>query len=203
MRYQGKQSWEDMRPTGVLTVEELVATTPAAYQSLWRYCCDIDLMTTVEAGDRCVEEPLAFLLTDGRAVRQTGRYDFIWVRVLDPCAALAGAPLPGGGPDRSRDNRPARLRKRTLCARRRSDRSQLCPVDRGAGGDLARGRIGVHLPRRGVPPRARRGRPRGRATGRCVEESRSHVRCWAPSLVHHLVLIGPRWALRGGRCPAA
>ena len=87
MRYQGKQSWEDMRPTGVLTVEELVATTPAAYQGLWRYCCDIDLITTVEAGDRCVEEPLGFLLTDGRAVRQTGRYDFIWVRVLDPCAA--------------------------------------------------------------------------------------------------------------------
>ena len=59
VRYQGKQSWEDMRPTGVLTVEELVATTPAAYQGLWRYCCDIDLITTVEAGDRCVEEPLA------------------------------------------------------------------------------------------------------------------------------------------------
>jgi len=74
----------------LLTVEELVATTAAAYRRLWQYCCDIDLMATLEAGDRSVAEPLALLLTDGRAVRQTARFDFMWVRVLDVIASLAG-----------------------------------------------------------------------------------------------------------------
>jgi len=97
VRYQGKQIWDDMLPNGVLTVEELVATTPAAYRRLWQYCCDIDLMTKVEAGDRPVEEPLTFLLADGRAVRQTGRFDFVWVRVLDVCGALAGRRYPAQG----------------------------------------------------------------------------------------------------------
>ena len=90
VRYNGKQIWDDMRPKGLLTVEELVATTPAAYRRLWQYCCDIDLMSTLEAGDRTVDEPLALLLTDGRAVRQAGRFDFLWVRVLDVAASLAG-----------------------------------------------------------------------------------------------------------------
>jgi predicted acetyltransferase len=88
LRYEGKQDWDDMRPTGVLTVQELVAASPAAYQRLWQYCCDIDLMTTIEAGSRAVVEPLSHLVTDGRAVRQTLRYDFVWVRVLDVSAAL-------------------------------------------------------------------------------------------------------------------
>ena len=202
VRYQGKQSWEDMRPTGVLTVEELVATTPAAYQGLWRYCCDIDLITTVEAGDRCVEEPLGFLLTDGRAVRQTGRYDFIWVRVLDPCAALAARRYRVEGRIVIEIIDPLGFASGRYALEGGPTGANCCPVHRGAGGDRARGRTGVHVPRRGVPPRPRRGRPRGRATGRCVDESRSHVRCWAPSVVHHLVLIGPRWAPRGGQCPA-
>jgi predicted acetyltransferase len=90
LRYEAKQDWEDMRPKGVLTVNELVATTPGAYRRLWQYCCDVDLMTTIEAGDRPVVEPLVYLLFDGRAVRQSARYDFVWVRVLDVCAALEG-----------------------------------------------------------------------------------------------------------------
>lgn len=88
VRYQGKQIWDDMTPKGLLTVDELVATTPGAYRRLWQYCCEIDLLTSIEAGDRPVQEPLAYLLEDGRAVRQTSRFDFVWVRVLDVCGAL-------------------------------------------------------------------------------------------------------------------
>jgi predicted acetyltransferase len=89
VRYSAKEEWDQMRPKGLLTVHELVATSPAAYQRLWRYCCEIDLVTSVEASDRCVDEPLMWLLNDARTVRQTARFDFLWLRVLDVCAALA------------------------------------------------------------------------------------------------------------------
>ncbi|HLM94847.1 MAG TPA: GNAT family N-acetyltransferase [Acidimicrobiales bacterium] len=89
VRYGANQGWDSMRQTGELTVEELVATTPAAYERLWRYCCEVDLVTTVRAGDRPVDEALPWLLEDGRTVRQTGRFDFLWVRVLDVVAALS------------------------------------------------------------------------------------------------------------------
>jgi len=94
LHYQGKQNWENMRPKGTLTVDELCVTTRAAYQRLWQYCCDVDLMTSVEAGTRSVAEPLASLLTDGRAVQESGRHDFVWVRLLDVAESLAGRRYP-------------------------------------------------------------------------------------------------------------
>lgn len=90
VRYRGEQKTEDMRPAGELTVDELLATTPAAYQRLWQFCCDVDLVTSATAADRPVDEVLPWLVSDGRAVRQAGRFDFVWVRVLDVAAALSG-----------------------------------------------------------------------------------------------------------------
>jgi predicted acetyltransferase len=88
-RYRAKQTTDSMRPTGELTIDELVAATPAAHDRLWRYCCDVDLVATVHAGDRPVDEQLGWLLEDARMVRQTARYDFIWIRVLDVIGALS------------------------------------------------------------------------------------------------------------------
>lgn len=88
--YQAQPKWEGMRPVGTLSVDELVALTPAAYRRLWQYCCDVDLVSTVHASDRPVDEVLPWLVVDGRAVRQSARFDFVWVRVLDVCAALSG-----------------------------------------------------------------------------------------------------------------
>jgi len=90
LRYRGKPNWDNFRPQGTLIVDDLCAVTAAAYQRLWQYCCEVDLMTAVEAGTRSVSEALPLLLADGRAVQQTGRHDFVWVRVLDVPAALAG-----------------------------------------------------------------------------------------------------------------
>jgi len=89
VRYHASEEWDAMRPKGLLTVDELVALTPDAYQRLWRYCTDVDLVTKLEAGNRSVVELLPWLLADGRAVRQTARFDFVWVRVLDVGAALS------------------------------------------------------------------------------------------------------------------
>jgi predicted acetyltransferase len=89
LRYRATEKWELMRPDGLVTIEELVAVTPEAYHRLWEYCCEIDLITSIEAGDRSVDEPLMWLLADGRVLRQTGRFDFVWVRMINVAAALS------------------------------------------------------------------------------------------------------------------
>jgi predicted acetyltransferase len=82
--------WADNGLDNVLTVDELTAATDEAYAQLWRFALSVDLIATVKAESRPVEEALPWLLGDGRAVRQTDRYDFLWLRVLDVPAALAG-----------------------------------------------------------------------------------------------------------------
>jgi predicted acetyltransferase len=86
--YKASQEWDGMIPKSELTVEEMVAVTPAAYHRIWQFCCEVDWVATVRARTRSVEEPLPFLLTDGRTVRQTVRSDMIWLRPLDVPAAL-------------------------------------------------------------------------------------------------------------------
>jgi predicted acetyltransferase len=97
LRYTAAQDWDHMRAKGTLSIVELVSATPDAYHRLWRYCCEVDLTTRVQAGNRPVDEPLAWLLHDGRSLRQTGRFDFIWVRVLDVAAALSARRYPVAG----------------------------------------------------------------------------------------------------------
>src|ERR1039458_6709065 len=76
-------------PSGTLTIEELVAITPAAYQALWEFCTSIDLTTKTIAPDRSTDEVLPLLVDDARKVRRVAQNDFLWVRILDTCAALA------------------------------------------------------------------------------------------------------------------
>ena len=73
-----------------LTVDELIAVTDAAYADLWRFALSVDLVTVVKAEDRAVDEPLPWLVPDGRTVRQSERDDNLWLRVLDVPAALTG-----------------------------------------------------------------------------------------------------------------
>jgi predicted acetyltransferase len=89
LRYSAAQDWDHMRPKGTISVAELVAATDDAYLRLWRYCCEVDLITRVQASDRPIDENLVWLLRDGRDLRQTGRFDFLWVRVLDVAASLS------------------------------------------------------------------------------------------------------------------
>jgi predicted acetyltransferase len=90
VRYETKLEWDIMRPKGTLELKELVSLTPAAYQALWDYCASVDLIVRMEAFDRAIDEPLALLLMNGRHVKETGRYDFIWLRLLDVIVALEG-----------------------------------------------------------------------------------------------------------------
>ncbi len=77
-------------PENTLTVDELIAATDPAYSDLWRFALSVDLITRVSARSRPVEEALPWLVADGRFVKQTDRYDDLWLRVLDVPAALTG-----------------------------------------------------------------------------------------------------------------
>lgn len=90
LRYHVEDTWNDRDPACVLVIDELLACSDDAYARLWRFACEVDLVTTVKAEDRSPDEPLPWLLEDARAVRTHHRTDFLWVRVLDPVAALEG-----------------------------------------------------------------------------------------------------------------
>jgi predicted acetyltransferase len=77
-------------PSGAeIEVRDLFAAGPVAYAALWRHVLDLDLVTTVRAARRPLDEGLRWLLADSRALRVTGVADEQWARLLDVAAALA------------------------------------------------------------------------------------------------------------------
>lgn len=70
-----------------LVLDTLVAATPEAYAGLWRFLLEMDLVSTITAHLRPVDEPLHWLVADYRAVRST-EIDHLWTRILDVPAAL-------------------------------------------------------------------------------------------------------------------
>lgn len=87
--YVVHEKWHRNRPNGKAEVTLLVGATPEAERELWRHLCDLDWVTTVAASNRSIDDPLPYLLTDGRAAVQLDRFDCIWARVLDVAAAFS------------------------------------------------------------------------------------------------------------------
>ena len=88
--YTTEEIWERNRPVGILRVEDLIGLDDAAIVRLWRYCLEVDWVHQVRAFERSVDELLPWLLADARLAFEDRRGDLLWVRVLDPAAALAG-----------------------------------------------------------------------------------------------------------------
>ena len=70
-----------------LCVNELMAVTSEANTALWRFCFDVDRMSTTEGLRRPVDDPLPWLLADPRRLQRSTR-DGVWVRMVDVVAAL-------------------------------------------------------------------------------------------------------------------
>jgi predicted acetyltransferase len=87
--YRAKLEWTNGVADGTLQVSELIARTPEAYMSLWRYCLDVDLVARVRGMHRPVDEPLRWMLADSRRQRVTHLADNLWVRLLDIPTALS------------------------------------------------------------------------------------------------------------------
>jgi len=69
-------------------VTEALATTPDAYRALWGYLLNIDLVRVLKLNAYPVDEPLEWLISDGRTARRTWTGDNEWLRLLDVPAAL-------------------------------------------------------------------------------------------------------------------
>jgi predicted acetyltransferase len=73
---------------GRLKLVDLVAATDDAYAALWRFVIEMDMVSEIDAPLRSVSEPVAWQVSDHRAVRKTGERDHLWLRILDVPAAL-------------------------------------------------------------------------------------------------------------------
>jgi predicted acetyltransferase len=87
--YHVEADWAHATPNHTLTVDELIAPDPDAEARLWAFCLSVDLVGIVKAENRAEHERLPWLLRNARAVRETSRWDFQWIRVLDVPAALS------------------------------------------------------------------------------------------------------------------
>ena len=70
-------------------VTEVLAATSDTYRALWHYLLNLDLIRTLTLDAYPVDEPLEWLLSDGRAARRTWTGDNEWLRLLDVPAALS------------------------------------------------------------------------------------------------------------------
>lgn len=82
---------------GAVEVTEFAAASDLAYRNLWAYLAGLDIISEVSLPARPVEEPIRWLLRDGRALAQTHTGDHTWLRLLDVPAALSarGYAVPG------------------------------------------------------------------------------------------------------------
>ncbi|MCW4457459.1 GNAT family N-acetyltransferase [Microbacterium sp. MPKO10] len=71
----------------IAKVAYLSAATDDAYAALWRYLIELDLVDSVEADLRSVDEPVLWQVSDLRAVT-VAPFDHLWLRILDPVAML-------------------------------------------------------------------------------------------------------------------
>jgi predicted acetyltransferase len=71
-----------------IVIEELRGMTPDIEAALWRFVLDLDLVTTVVAKRRPVDEQLLWRLADPRQLAVTNVEDRLYVRILDVPAAL-------------------------------------------------------------------------------------------------------------------
>ena len=71
-----------------IDVAYLTTATDDAYAALWRYLLELDLVKTVTAKLRPIEEPLKWQVTDAQAVHEDHVGDHLWARILDVKAAL-------------------------------------------------------------------------------------------------------------------
>ena len=70
-----------------LNVHYLVTATDDAYAGVWRFLLESDLVATVKADLRPLDEPLRWMVADYRSVH-TSDVDHLWTRILDVKPAL-------------------------------------------------------------------------------------------------------------------
>lgn len=74
---------------GAAHVLELVTGSDVAYRNLWGYLAALDVVEEIRLDGRPLDEPVRWLLEDGRCLEQRFLGDGTWLRILDVPAALS------------------------------------------------------------------------------------------------------------------
>lgn len=82
---------------GTVKLLDFVAGDDAAALGLWHYLASIDLADTVTWARARLDDPLTWALENPRLVTVTGVDDWLWLRILDPVAALEARPYAADG----------------------------------------------------------------------------------------------------------
>jgi predicted acetyltransferase len=94
--YTVKHDWTRNVPANELQVRDLVAMDPDATAALWRFVFDVDLVATVKAEDRPIDDELLWLVAEPRRLNAVVQ-DGLFLRVLDVERALSGRRYSGDG----------------------------------------------------------------------------------------------------------
>jgi predicted acetyltransferase len=89
LAYRLKRKWEHGLAQMTLLVDQLYGTTPDVESRLWQFAFDHDLVRSVAAPGRPIDEMIRWRLTEPRRLRCTQLVDSLWVRLLDIPRALA------------------------------------------------------------------------------------------------------------------
>jgi predicted acetyltransferase len=86
--YSASSDWDELGPSGRVTLRELVAATPEARAGLWEYLIGLGLMRTLKWTRAPEHDPLPHLLLSMDGLTQRVGWG-LWTRVLDVGRALA------------------------------------------------------------------------------------------------------------------
>jgi predicted acetyltransferase len=86
--YRVTQAMNEGLPAHEVEIAELVACTPEAHLALWSTLLDLDLVGPITTRKLPVDDPLPYLLTNGRAVRTQSVTDYLWVCPRDVAVAF-------------------------------------------------------------------------------------------------------------------
>jgi predicted acetyltransferase len=81
----------------IVKLLDLVAADDNAALGLWHYLASIDLTETVTWNQGRLDEPLGWALENPRLLSVNAVEDWLWLRILDPIAALEARPYSSGG----------------------------------------------------------------------------------------------------------
>jgi predicted acetyltransferase len=88
-RYVIDAQWPDGVAASTLRVLEIQGVDAAAEAAMWSFLFGVDLVGTITAGERPIDDPLRWQLHDPRRLRVRQLRDHLWLRVLDVAAALS------------------------------------------------------------------------------------------------------------------
>ena len=88
-RYVLDAHWPDGVAHSTLRVLEVQAVDADADAAIWSFLFGVDLVGTITAGERPVDDPLRWRLPDSRRLRVRELRDHLWVRVLDVSRTLS------------------------------------------------------------------------------------------------------------------